>query len=180
MKTFKNLFFSLLLISAVCANAQDFPFQVQGKGTGEPILFFPGFTCTGEVWEETVAELAKNYECRVFTFAGFGRVPGIEKPWSPKIKEGVLENISDNTLNDPTLVGYSLGGALALWMASEGNSYKELIIVDTLPSTGALMIPNFKSEYMVYDVPYDKQLLAMGDADFESMALQMASGMTVN
>ena len=42
------------------------------------------------------------------------------------------------------------------------------------------MIPNFKSEYMVYDAPYNKQLLAMGDADFESMALQMASGMTVN
>ena len=65
-------------------------------------------------------------------------------------------------------------------MASEGNSYKELIIVDALPSTGALMIPNFKSEYMVYDAPYNKQLLAMGDADFESMALPMASIMTVN
>ena len=92
MKTFKNLFFSLLLVSAVCANAQDFPCQVQVKSTGEPILFFSGFTCTGEVLEETVAELAKNYECYVFTFAGFEGVPAIEKPWLPKLRRGARIN----------------------------------------------------------------------------------------
>ncbi len=180
MKTFKNLLFSLLMASALLVNAQEFPFQVQVSGTGKPILFFPGFTCPGEVWEDTVAELSKNYECHVFTFAGFGTVPAIEKPWLPKIKEGVLEYIIANKLNAPTLVGHSLGGALALWMAADGNSYKELIIVDALPSTGALMMPDFKSEYMVYDAPYNKQLLEMDEAGFKSMALQMASGMTVN
>ncbi len=180
MKTFKNLLFSLLMASALFANAQEYPFRAQVSGAGEPILFFPGFTCPGEVWEDTVAELSKNYECHVFTFAGFGDVPAIEKPWLSKIKEGVLEYIIANKLNAPTLVGHSLGGALALWMAADGNSYKELIIVDALPSTGALMMPDFKSEYMVYDTPYNKQLLEMDEAGFKSMALQMARGMTAN
>ncbi|WP_430428524.1 alpha/beta fold hydrolase [Maribacter litoralis] len=178
MKTIKKLLFGLLIISSLSTTAQGNPFEVKVIGEGNPILLFPGFACTGEVWDTTVAELSKEYECHVFTFAGFGDVAAIEKPWLPKIKEGVVSYISENKLENPVLLGHSLGGALALWMAAEGNSYKELIIVDALPSTGALMMPDFKSEYMVYDSPYNKQLLAMNDTDFEAMATQMASGMT--
>ncbi|WP_324024686.1 alpha/beta hydrolase [Maribacter sp. BPC-D8] len=178
MKTIKILLFGLLILSSLSITAQAEPFKVEVTGEGDPILLFPGFTCTGDVWNETVSELSKNYECHVFTFAGFGDVPAIEKPWLPKIKDRVVEYISENKLDNAVLVGHSLGGALALWMAADGNSYKELIIVDALPSTGALMMPDFKSEYMVYDSPYNKQLLAMNDTDFEAMVQQMANSMT--
>ena len=178
MKTIKNLLFGLLILSALSTTAQGNPFEVKVTGEGNPILLFPGFACTGEVWDTTVAELSKEYECHVFTFAGFGDVAAIEKPWLPKIKEGIKAYVSENELENPVLLGHSLGGALALWMAAEDNSYKELIIVDALPSTGALMMPDFKSEYMVYDSPYNKQVLEMHANDFEAMATQMASGMT--
>ncbi len=178
MKTIKKLLFGLLLFIAFSSTAQYNAFEVKVTGEGEPILLFPGFTCTGEVWNATVNELSKNYECHVFTFAGFGDVPAIEKPWLSKVKEGILEYVSQNKLENPVLLGHSLGGALALWMAADGNSFKELIIVDALPSTGALMMPDFKSEYMVYDSPYNKQLLVMSDSDFEAIAKQMANSMT--
>ncbi|WP_339725427.1 alpha/beta hydrolase [Maribacter stanieri] len=180
MKIIKKLLFAFLILCTLSITAQDNPFKVDVVGAGEPILLFPGFACTGDVWNDTVSELSKNYECHVFTFAGFGNVPAVEKPWLPKIKEGVLAYISENKLENPILIGHSLGGALALWMATESSSYKELIVVDALPSTGALMMPDFKSEYMVYDSPYNKQLLEMNDADFENMANQMAGSMTSN
>ena len=180
MKIIKKLLFAFLILCTLSITAQDNPFKVDVVGTGEPILLFPGFACTGDVWNDTVSELSKNYECHVFTFAGFGNVPAVEKPWLPKIKEGVLAYISENELENPILIGHSLGGALALWMATESSSYKKLIVVDALPSTGALMMPDFKSEYMVYDSPYNKQLLEMNDADFENMAIQMAGSMTSN
>ena len=180
MKIIKKLLFAFLILCTLSITAQDNPFKVDVVGAGEPILLFPGFACTGDVWNDTVSELSKNYECHVFTFAGFGNVPAVEKPWLPKIKEGVLAYISENKLENPILIGHSLGGALALWMATESSSYKKLIVVDALPSTGALMMPDFKSEYMVYDSPYNKQLLEMNDADFENMANQMAGSMTSN
>tara|TARA_R110000868_G_scaffold6227_7_gene35628 strand:- start:1066 stop:1908 length:843 start_codon:yes stop_codon:yes gene_type:complete len=180
MKIIKKLLFAFLILCTLSITAQDNPFKVDVVGAGEPILLFPGFACTGDVWNDTVSELFKNYECHVFTFAGFGNVPAVEKPWLPKIKEGVLAYISENELENPILIGHSLGGALALWMATESSSYKKLIVVDALPSTGALMMPDFKSEYMVYDSPYNKQLLEMNDADFENMAIQMAGSMTSN
>ena len=65
-------------------------------------------------------------------------------------------------------------------MASEKHNYGKIIVVDALPSTGALMMPNFKSEYIVYDNPYNTQLLNMEEEAFEKMASQMAQGMTLN
>ena len=180
MKTVKNLVSVIILTLSLYANAQEKTFQVKVFGSGDPILLFPGFTCTGKVWESTVQELSKNYQCHVFTFAGFGDVPAIEKPWLPKIKEGVQEYILQNKIENTSIIGHSVGGTLALWLATEENSFKHLIIVDALASTGALMMPDFKSEYLVYDSPYNKQMLAMSDIDFEGMATQMANGMAAD
>ena len=179
MKTLKIIAILSFLISASALSAQS-PFEVAVKGEGPPILLFPGFTCTGQVWEETVNELSKNYECHIFTFAGFGGVAPIEKPWLPKIKEGIIDYVENEKLKDPILVGHSLGGALALWLATDENHpYSKLIVVDALPSTGALMMPNFKSENMVYESPWNQQMLEMDATAFEKMAAQMAAGMTL-
>jgi len=180
MKTLKILITLFFFISVFELNAQA-SFEVTVKGEGQAVLLFPGFTCTGEVWEDTVAELSKNYECHIFTFAGFGGVAPIEKPWLPKIKEGIVNYVQEQKLKEPIVIGHSLGGALGLWLATEENHpYSKLIIVDALPSTGALMMPNFKSENMVYDNPWNNQMLEMNDEAFEKMAAQMASGMTLN
>lgn len=181
MKTLKNIALLSILISVFNLNAQNEPFEVVVKGEGEPILLFPGFTCTGDVWEDTVAELSKNYECHIFTFAGFGGVTPIEKPWLPKIKEGIEAYIDEQQLENSIIIGHSLGGALGLWLASEEqNLFSKLIVVDALPSTGALMIPNFRSENMAYESPWNKQMLEMDASAFEAIATQMSAGMTLN
>ncbi len=180
MKSIKILVFALFLMNALGLSAQPDPFKVIVKGEGQPILFFPGFACTGDVWDDVAKELSKNYECHIFTFAGFGDVAPIEKPWLPKIKESVKRYITEKNLDDPIVIGHSLGGALGLWLASEDAEYKQIIVVDALASTGALMMPNFKSENMMYDSPYNQQLLQMNEDSFEKMAIQMASGMSLN
>ena len=181
MKTIKTKLIVLFSIISLSLSAQNSAFKVNVIGKGEPILFFPGFTCTGEVWNDVVTKLAKTNECHVFTFAGFGGVLPIEKPWLPKIKNEIETYIKKNNLKNSVIIGHSLGGALGLWIASEQNvELKKLIVVDALPSTGALIIPNFNSDYLVYDSPYNNQTLAMNKEDFENMANQMAQGMTKN
>ena len=181
MNTIKKLLLAITCFVFTNGNAQDYPFKVEVKGKGEPVLLFPGFTCTGEVWEQTVKEISKSYECHIFTLAGFGDVKPIEKPWLPKIKEGVEQYIINAKLKNITAIGHSLGGALGLWLATENNSnIKKLIVVDALASTGALMMPNYKSEYIVYDNPYNKQQLEMDSVKFRGMAKQMAASMSLN
>lgn len=180
MKKPKNVLVLILVVFLTNLNAQNKPFQVKVVGEGPPVLLFPGFTCTDAVWENTVTEISKNNECHLFTFAGFGGVGPIQTPWLSKIKDGLSEYITSNNLLNATIIGHSLGGTLGLWLATDKNSsIKKVIVVDALPSIGALMMPNFKSENMVYDNPYNNQLLAMSESDFRTMATQMASGMTL-
>lgn len=181
MLNIKNILLITMCVISLSLTAQDKTFQVNVSGTGKPILFFPGFTCTGEVWDAIVTELSKTHACHVFTFAGFGDVPAIEKPWLAKIKESVTQYITEKELQDATIVGHSLGGALGLWLASDENfDFNKIIIVDALPSIGALMIPNFDGETIVYDNPFNQQLLDMDDKSFTVMATEMASGMALN
>lgn len=181
MKTFQNLLTLSLLVFFNTLYSQEKSFEVKVIGTGNPVLLFPGFTCTDAVWEDTVVELSKNNECHLFTFAGFGEVDAIEGPWLPKVKKGISKYINANGLENATIIGHSLGGTLGLWLATEENSnFKKIIVVDALPSIGALMIPDFNSENVVYDNPYNKQLLTMDETAFKAMAEQIASGMTTN
>ena len=99
----------------------------------------------------------------------------------PKIKASLENYISEQKLEKATLIGHSLGGSLALWLATEDRyNFKKIIIVDTLPSIGALMMPNFNKDNIVYENPYNKRLLEMSDEDFEKMATQYATGMSLN
>ncbi len=181
MNVFKISLLLVITLLTQTTNSQNRAFDVKVVGKGEPIFLFPGFTCTGDVWESILPKLSKTYECHIFTFAGFGKVPAIEKPWLPKIKESVLDYTLAKNLKNVTIIGHSLGGTLGLWLASENKiDLKKIIVVDALPSTGALMMPNFKSETIVYDNPYSSSLLNMDEKSFEVMASQMAQGMTLN
>lgn len=179
MKTTAFILF-FLVISVLTSPAQS-AFQVVVKGKGHPILLFPGFGCTGELWDDAVAELSKTYECHIFTFAGFGNVAPIEGPWLAKIKEGVIVYVKEKKLKKPTLLGHSLGGTLSLWLASvEPDLFTKIIAVDALPASAALMIPNYKGEPIAYDNPQSKMMLGMDSASFTAMNAQTVPYMCKN
>ena len=181
METFlKTLFSCIIFLTTLNVPAQE-EFIVKISGSGEPVLLFPGFTSTGEVWGEVAEELAQHFEVHSFTFAGFGGVAPIETPWFPKIKSAMQIYVKNHKLKDPVIVGHSMGGTLGLWLAAEDPGfYKKIIVVDALPAMGALMMPNYNSENIVYENPYNDQLLQMSDSSFAAMASQMASAMTIN
>lgn len=181
MKTFKHIVILAICVFSITIGAQNKAFDVEVKGKGEPILLFPGFTCTGDVWDELVTELSKTKECHIFTFAGFGNVPAIEQPWLSKIKEDITFYISEKNLQKATIIGHSLGGTLGLWLATDVDSeFNKIIVVDALLSIGALMMPNFNSETITYDNPYNQSILDMNSESFDLMATQMASSMSLN
>jgi pimeloyl-ACP methyl ester carboxylesterase len=177
----KKLFLATVITccsTILSTNAQNKAFTVKVTGKGNPVFLFAGFTCTADVWEQTIAAIAANNECHAFTFAGFGGVPSIDTPWLPVIKQEIIAYVKNKKLNNITIIGHSLGGTLGMWLAStETAMFKKLIAVDALPSAGALMMPNFKASDMVYNNPYSKQQLTMDSSSFLTMAKQMAAGM---
>jgi pimeloyl-ACP methyl ester carboxylesterase len=175
-------FFILSLVSSfVTSMYAQKSFNVLVKGKGEPVYLFPGFGCTGELWNETVEKLSKTHECHIFTFAGFGDVAPIETPWFSSIKEEIIAYTKSNKINKPTLIGHSLGGTLSYWLAAtEPNLFKKVIAVDALPCSAALMIPNYNGEKIPYENPQSKMMLQMDDAAFKGMNAQQVQFMCIN
>ena len=115
-----------------------------------------------------------------FTFAGFGDVAPIQSAWLETIKKDVEIYITKKKLKNISILGHSMGGTLGLWLASDQDVYKKLILIDALPAMGALMFPNYDSESIQYDSLYNQQLLEMSEADFETMANQMAINLSLD
>lgn len=171
-----SLFLSIIFISTQAQNS----FEVTKTGKGQPILLFPGFACTADVFEDLIPELQKNYEVHAFTYAGFGGVPPISFPWLPQIKEDIEQYIIQQHLKDPIIIGHSMGGTLGLWLTVNSDKYSQLIVIDSLPAMGALMIPDFNPNALHYDNPHSQQILAMDEQAFADMANQSAAFMTSN
>lgn len=148
-----------------------YPFEVvkSGKGT-KSIIFIPGFACSGKVWDETKLRYGKDYTCYTLTMAGFAGAkpqPGINfKNW----ETGIADYIKDNKIENPVIVGHSMGGGLALALAAD---YPELInkivVVDALPCLQALSNPAFKSVEKPDCSAMENQITGMTDDQFYQM-----------
>ncbi|MEQ3656680.1 MAG: alpha/beta hydrolase [Dokdonia sp.] len=180
MKNTILLYLALFLTLPTFAQSESTPIHVQVTGKGQPLLLIPGFTVPGSIWDPMVKELEKNYECHVVTLAGFGGKAPISFPWLPKVNTAIKEYILKNNLKNTSVVGHSLGGTIALWLASQSQiELNHIILVDALPAAGALMIPNYNPENLVYESPYNDQQLAMDAIAFEQMATAMSKGMSL-
>ncbi|MCL6219551.1 alpha/beta fold hydrolase [Zunongwangia pacifica] len=179
MKNFKIILCIGIMISTFQLLGQN-SFKVEVYGKGEPLLLFPGFSSTAAVYNEVITTFSKDYQIHAFTFAGFGDVAPIQKAWLETIKKDIETYTDKKKLKNMTIVGHSMGGTLGLWLASDRAIYKKLILIDALPAMGALMFPNYNSESIDYDSPYNQQLLKMDEADFRAMANQMAVNMSLD
>jgi pimeloyl-ACP methyl ester carboxylesterase len=122
-------------------------FKVEVTGRGEPMILIPGLASSGEVWESTVARYKANYECHVLTLAGFAGQSAVKAPFLEKVRNDLAAYIVEKKLKKPTIVGHSLGGFMALWLASvEPDLAGRLVIVDSLPFLGAINNPNATPE----------------------------------
>src|SRR3954466_10523116 len=128
----KHLLF--LLFSGLAAAAAPQSFSVQVKGTGQPMILIPGMASSGETWDATVAHYQDRYQCHVLSLAGFVGKPPIAAPFLETVRKELVEYVRDKKLDHPVIVGHSLGGFLALGIASSNPDLTgKLVIVDALP-----------------------------------------------
>lgn len=153
MKKFSVYPFLIVLVfatSSASSYSQDkhYPFKVDISGEGkQSIIFIPGFACSGEVWNETKSMYEKNYKCYALTMAGFAGVPPESKPTFQNWEKAIAQFILQNNIDQPALVGHSMGGGLAMALAADyPDLVSKIIVVDALPCLPALMNPSFKAK----------------------------------
>lgn len=169
------IFIVSLLFSALCLNVfgqtKSYPFEVTKTGNGkQAIIFLPGFASSGDVWNETKSNFEKDFTCYTFTMAGFAGVKPQPNASFKNWEKEIANYIKANKIEKPIIVGHSMGGGLALAIAS---NYPELInkivVVDALPCLAALRDPSFKSQENNDCSSMLNQIGAMSEDEFLQM-----------
>ena len=172
----------ILIVAAVLVTFITYAqksFQVEKSGNGSPVLLLPGFTCPGEIWDETVEGLGANFQYHQVSYAGFNGIDPIDMPWYETIKKDLAAYLVEQKLGKTIIIGHSMGGMLAMDIAAEQPELVEkLVLVDALPCIRQLMMPHIKAEDITYDNPYNQRMLAMNAEDFHQNAKYMAASMT--
>lgn len=168
------LYFVFVLPSLVFSQQS---ISITSLGSGDPVLFLPGFATPGEVWVKTSTQLP-DYQSLLVTYAGFGDVPPMDFPWYEKIKIDLIQYISNQNLKNLTLVGHSMGGNLAIDIAAAfPDRVQKVVVVDALACMREVMMPGVPAEALGYASPYNDQLLAMDESAQSTYLDQMIQNM---
>lgn len=163
----KILFLLFACLYLLCLHAQNKAFTVTISGKGQPVLLIPGYSCSGEVWKETVQHLSTRYQCHVLTLAGFAGVPAIDGPILKTVRDEIINYVIRNKLNKPILIGHSLGSFMSLWVSSTApHLFGKLICVDGMPFLSALGNPTANADSLKKDPRYNAEAAVR---NFESL-----------
>jgi N-formylmaleamate deformylase len=115
------------------AGFQPTAFTAKVTGVGRAVIFIPGLACPGEMWDDTVERL-EGVQAHVLTLAGFAGTKPIKPPLVAKTRKQLVRYIRSNHLKDPIIVGHSLGGFIAYWLAATApDVVGGIVVVDAGP-----------------------------------------------
>ncbi len=106
-------------------------------GSGKPVLLLHGIGVTSFTWRYVVEPLSRNKKVILVDLKGFGRSP---KPFDDRYSISdqariVARFIKSQKLQDLSIVGHSLGGGVALLLASSEVGVREavsrLVLIDS-------------------------------------------------
>jgi len=130
--------------------ADPAPFGVAVSGSGSPMILIPGLASGGNVWDGAVAHFKDRYQCHVLTLAGFGGQAPVDGPFLAKVRDGIVNYIHEQKLDHPVIIGHSLGGMMAFWVAETApGDVGPVIAVDGLPFYAAVLNPSATADSIV-------------------------------
>lgn len=157
----KKLTFALvfLVLSIITMAQKTKSFEVKVVGKGKPILLIPGYSCSGEVWNETAEHLKDKYELHILTLAGFGGVAPIQEGEVLKtVRTDIIQYVKDKKMHKPMIIGHSLGAFMTLWLHStEPELFGKSICVDGLPFISAVGNPSANADTLKKQPQYNKE-----------------------
>lgn len=147
--TLKNLSLGLLLAATLIApslaraDATRERFSDQMVGAGPDLIFIPGLASSRDTWKATAARLKAHYRLHLIQVAGFAGEPARGNATGDVVvptAEAIDAYLVEQHLTPATVIGHSLGGTIALYIAEHHPDHlKKAMLVDSLPFFGTLM-----------------------------------------
>lgn len=112
----------------------EFNYYSKGKSTNLPILFLHGFLGDCNEFSEAISLLSNDLYCLAIDLPGHGKtkVNGGEELYQMEyIAQGLIEFLDALCISSCILMGYSMGGRVALYMALHFPQHFQKIILES-------------------------------------------------
>jgi len=102
------------------AKVNDINLYYETHGDGPPLILLHGGLGSGETFGPVLTQLAKRHQVTAVDLQGHGRTADIDRPIDVRLMADDIAALIDHLgLKKPDLVGYSLGGGVALHTAAK-------------------------------------------------------------
>jgi pimeloyl-ACP methyl ester carboxylesterase len=116
-------------------------FSVEVRGRGPDVILLPGLTSGRDVWRDTVSAVP-GYRYHLVQVGGFAGEPARGNRRGPVVgplADEIARYITSRGLQRPAIVGHSMGGTLAMMIATRHpNLAGRIMVVDMLPQPAGL------------------------------------------
>lgn len=111
-------------------------------GQGPDLIFIPGLASSRATWKATAERLRGRYRLHLIQIAGFSGEPSRANGQGDVVvptAEALDAYLLEQKLTPATLIGHSLGGTTALYLAeTHPEHFRKVLIVDALPFFGGM------------------------------------------
>ena len=124
--------------------------RVDGPEGAPDVVLIPGLTSSPRIWQETTDTLSKVYRVHRIHVQGFAGAEPADNaqtgdapaPFIVPVADEIGRYIREGGLKKPAVIGHSLGGSLAMTLASrQPEDVSKVMVVDMLPFMGAMFGP---------------------------------------
>jgi pimeloyl-ACP methyl ester carboxylesterase len=115
--------------------------DVVTRGGGPDLIFVHGLAGHRDLWTEVAHHLDDRYRLHLVQIKGFAGIParGDDTLVVSRVAQEVGRYIREKRLNQPAILGHSMGGSIALMVAArEPGLVERIIIVDMMPFLGMM------------------------------------------
>ena len=141
----------------------DVDYYYERKGSGEALLLLHGFTGSSTNWSAVATKLSANYDTIAVDLLGHGRTsspPDPERYAMAPAADDLRLLLDKLGISGAHLLGYSMGGRLALYLAAtQPERWRSLILESASPGLAA---PEAQVARRVQDEQLAAQIIADG------------------
>ena len=115
----------------------------ESLGAGPPLVFIPGYSGSTEIWMYQMLHLGRSFNCIIYDPRGHGRSdkPIDDYAWDTMARD-LAELLDHLSVEDPVLVGWSMGGGIAATYALNHRMPSGMVLIaPTLPRFTQVMAP---------------------------------------
>ncbi|MDX1417921.1 MAG: 2-succinyl-6-hydroxy-2,4-cyclohexadiene-1-carboxylate synthase [Candidatus Promineifilaceae bacterium] len=119
-------------MSHIIVNGLNYHFDVRGAGT--PFVLLHGFTGSSESWTETIELFAGQFQTVAIDLPGHGLTAAPDEPRRysmPVVAADLTLLLNQLGIKNSILLGYSMGGRLALYLALNQPDFFHTLILES-------------------------------------------------